>query len=140
MLPVQKSKFDPRAFDDRYEAAVEAPVKAKMEGRPIEPSKAPEPTPASDFMEALRQSAGREGSTPKRASRKANPEGRHVAELLKRTAFRGGWRCRLGSPMAFLVTISAMLQPITGTYRSRFCLMARASCSGIAAKLSGVRR
>ena len=40
----------------------------------------------------------------------------------------------------FLVTISAMLPPITGTYRSRFCLMARASGSGIAAKLSGVRR
>lgn len=73
IIRTKKGRFDPRAFDDRYEAAVETLVKAKMEGRPLEPPKAPEPTPAGDLMEALRQSARRKGNTPKRASRKTKP-------------------------------------------------------------------
>lgn len=69
IIRTKKGRFDPRKFDDRYEAAVEALVKAKMEGRTIEPPKAPEPTPASDLMEALRRSAGQKSARLKRSPR-----------------------------------------------------------------------
>lgn len=58
IIKTKKGRFDPRKFDDRYEAAVEELVKAKMEGRKIEVPKAPEATPTSGLMDALRQSAG----------------------------------------------------------------------------------
>jgi DNA end-binding protein Ku len=57
IIRTKKGRFDPRKFDDRYEAAVEELIKAKAEGRKIEPPRAPEPTKSSDLMEALRQSA-----------------------------------------------------------------------------------
>ena len=33
--PTKRGRFDPAAFDDRYEAALTELVKAKLEGRPI---------------------------------------------------------------------------------------------------------
>jgi DNA end-binding protein Ku len=57
IIKTKNGRFDPRKFDDRYEAAVEELIKAKAEGRKIERPKAPEPTKSSDLMEALRQSA-----------------------------------------------------------------------------------
>jgi DNA end-binding protein Ku len=62
--------FDPKKFDDRYDAALLELVTAKMQGRKIEAPKAPEPT---DMMEALRQSAevtGAHAAKPKRSARK----------------------------------------------------------------------
>jgi DNA end-binding protein Ku len=75
IIKTKKGKFDPRKFDDRYEAAIEELVKAKMEGRTIKPPKAPEPSPAADLMELLRQSAGRKSvgsnrTAPKTKSRR----------------------------------------------------------------------
>lgn len=72
IIRTKKGRFDPRKFDDRYEAAVEELVKAKMEGREIKRPKAPEPTPASDLREALRASAGQKASARKRAPAKTN--------------------------------------------------------------------
>lgn len=70
IIKTKKGQFDPRKFDDRYEAAVEELIKAKMEGRKIERPKAPKPTPASDLMEALRLSAGQKSGGTKSSARK----------------------------------------------------------------------
>ncbi|VTZ27351.1 Non-homologous end joining protein Ku [Methylocella tundrae] len=66
IIRTKKGKFDPKTFDDRYEAAVAELVKAKLEGREI---KAPEriaPSKVVDLMAALRESA-------KASSRSAKP-------------------------------------------------------------------
>jgi DNA end-binding protein Ku len=73
IIKKKAGRFDPKKFDDRYDAALLELVKAKMEGRKIEPPKAPEPTKASDLMEALRESAaggGARAAKPKRAADK----------------------------------------------------------------------
>jgi DNA end-binding protein Ku len=58
IIDTKRGEFDPRAFDDRYEAALAELVKAKIEGRKIEPRKPPARDKVVDLMEALRQSAG----------------------------------------------------------------------------------
>ncbi|MBB5754930.1 Ku protein [Prosthecomicrobium pneumaticum] len=75
IIKTKSGRFDPSAFEDRYEAALAEMVKAKIEGRRIE---RPKPAPASkvvDLMEALRRSAGSPTEEPapkaKRAPSKA---------------------------------------------------------------------
>jgi DNA end-binding protein Ku len=70
IIKTKKGRFDPRKFDDRYEAAVEELVKAKMEGRKIVPPQRPVSTPDSDLLEALRQSAGGKSDSSKSAPTK----------------------------------------------------------------------
>ncbi|WP_457586118.1 non-homologous end joining protein Ku [Ensifer canadensis] len=58
---IVKSKtalFDPKTFDDRYDAALAELVKAKMEGRAIKVKKQAKVEPSTNLMEALRMSAG----------------------------------------------------------------------------------
>ena len=62
-------RFDPRGFEDRYEAALAEMVRAKMDGRRVEPPKPRTEDKVVDLMEALRQSAGA-----------GAPEGRAKAE------------------------------------------------------------
>ncbi|MFO1048869.1 MAG: Ku protein [Geminicoccaceae bacterium] len=57
IIATKKGKFDPRAFDDRYEAALAELVQAKVEGRPLPAQKAKKPAPVVDLLDALRQSA-----------------------------------------------------------------------------------
>lgn len=57
IIATKKGKFDPRAFDDRYEAALAELVQAKVEGRPLPTQKTKKPAPVVDLLEALRQSA-----------------------------------------------------------------------------------
>ncbi len=52
------SLFDPKTFDDRYDAALAELVKAKMEGRTIKVKKQAKVEPSTNLMEALRMSAG----------------------------------------------------------------------------------
>ncbi len=66
ILRKKAGRFDPTKFDDRYDAALLELVKAKIEGRKITPPEAPEPTKASDLMEALRESAGGRARKTKR--------------------------------------------------------------------------
>jgi len=73
IIKTKSGRFDHKKFDDRYEAALLELVKAKMEGRKIEPPKAPEPTKPSDLMEALRQSAT--GGSAVRSSKTKAPSG-----------------------------------------------------------------
>ena len=64
IIHTKEGRFDPTAFDDRYEAALAELVRAKMEGRPIKPVKQPERGKVIDLMDALRQSAGMGGKSP----------------------------------------------------------------------------
>lgn len=58
IIKTKKGKFDPSGFHDRYEAALADLVKAKLEGRKIEPRKEPKREKVVDLMAALRESAG----------------------------------------------------------------------------------
>ncbi len=65
IIDTKRGKFDPAAFDDRYEKAVADLVKAKLAGKTIMAPKARKPAKVVDLMEALRQSAG---AKPSKAS------------------------------------------------------------------------
>ncbi|MBZ7927054.1 Ku protein (plasmid) [Ensifer adhaerens] len=67
IIKTKKGEFDPSAFDDRYETALGELVKAKLEGKKIEPRKEPKREKVVDLMEALRQSAGMTPKTSKAA-------------------------------------------------------------------------
>lgn len=79
IIETKQGRFDPEAFDDRYEAAMEDLVKAKMEGRTIRKPKAPKQTKPSDLLEALRRSA--KGESKPAAGR--NPTKRATAPTRK---------------------------------------------------------
>ena len=71
IIKTKSGSFDPKSFDDRYDAALAEVVKAKIEGRKI---KAPKPKAEGkviDLMEALRQSAGKTEKPAKRPAKKA---------------------------------------------------------------------
>lgn len=57
IIDTKLGDFDPRSFDDRYEAALADLVKAKLEGRPPPRPKAPPREKVVDLMAALRESA-----------------------------------------------------------------------------------
>lgn len=57
IIETKIGKFDPAAFDDRYESALEELVRAKIEGREIAPRPAPRREKVVDLMQALRESA-----------------------------------------------------------------------------------
>jgi DNA end-binding protein Ku len=58
IIKTKQGVFDPADFHDRYEAARAELVKAKLEGKAIEPAKPPAPRPQQDLIAALRESAG----------------------------------------------------------------------------------
>jgi DNA end-binding protein Ku len=72
IIETKRGHFDPREFDDRYEAALVAVIRAKQAGRPLRRAPAP---PASgqvvDLLQALRRSAGQKagGAAPRKAAR-----------------------------------------------------------------------
>lgn len=58
IIRTKTGRFDPAEFDDRYEAALEDLVRAKVEGRKIAPRPAAKREGVIDLMAALRESAG----------------------------------------------------------------------------------
>ena len=84
IIKKKAGRFDPKKFDDRYDAALLELVKAKMEGRKIEPLKAPEPTKASDLMEALRESAAGGGARAAKLKRAADKPAGAKSKTAKR--------------------------------------------------------
>lgn len=58
IIKTKEGAFDAAEVHDRYEAALADLVKAKLEGKAIEPPKAPKPQARQDLMAALRESAG----------------------------------------------------------------------------------
>jgi len=77
IIETKRGKFDPSKFDDKYENALAELVRAKLEGKPIEVRKAPEPTKVVDLMAALRASAAAAGKTAAAASQGKAPAGKH---------------------------------------------------------------
>ncbi|MBB4008602.1 non-homologous end joining protein Ku [Allorhizobium taibaishanense] len=70
IIDMRAGAFDPSDYTDRYDAALEELIKAKIEGRPIEKRPEPKPDNIIDLKEALRQSAkqsasGGQSKTPK---------------------------------------------------------------------------
>ena len=69
IIATKRGEFDPRTFDDRYEAALADVVRAKVEGRPL-PSRKPAPPPnLVNLLDALRQSAKASGATTEASSK-----------------------------------------------------------------------
>lgn len=62
IIRTKAGRFDPKAFEDRYEDALAELVKAKIEGRKIKPAKRPETAKVVNLLDALRQSAEAEKS------------------------------------------------------------------------------
>jgi DNA end-binding protein Ku len=77
IIATKKGSFDPKAFDDRYEAALAELVRAKLAGKPVKAVKKAAPGKVIDLMDALRQSAASsEASSGKSQSpREANKTG-----------------------------------------------------------------
>jgi DNA end-binding protein Ku len=67
IIKTKAGEFDPKSFDDRYEAALAELVQAKIEGRKLKPQKRPEPTKVVNLLDALRQSA--KGAASKAAAK-----------------------------------------------------------------------
>ena len=68
IIKTKRGTFDPRDFDDRYESALAELVKAKIEGRKIQPRREPKRDTPVDLMAALRESAGMAGRKTTRSS------------------------------------------------------------------------
>ena len=85
IIATKKGSFDPRTFDDRYEAALADLVRAKMEGRSLPKRKAPKVSKPDDLLEALRLSAGA-SPKPEAAETKQPPVRRKSAAAPKTTA------------------------------------------------------
>lgn len=67
IIDTMGGEFDPKAVEDRYEAAVAELVRAKLEGRPVKAPKRRKEAKVVDLMEALRLSARQAGKAkPKR--------------------------------------------------------------------------
>jgi len=79
IIQSKAGRFDPAAFDDRYDAALAELVKAKIEGRELPKPKPVERTKSSDLLAALRESAGA-GGKPRRGSAKGRTAARGTPE------------------------------------------------------------
>jgi len=70
IIAKKEGSFDPATFDDRYDAALAAMVKAKLAGKPL-PKPRPRPKASVvSLMDALRQSAGRAAPARRRPAAK----------------------------------------------------------------------
>jgi len=95
IIKTKRGKFDPSAFEDRYESALADLVKAKMEGKPFAPPKAAPVGNVVSLLDALRKSArvaekpsGKSAGTAARGSRKAPAAQGKSASALKKTGGR----------------------------------------------------
>ena len=72
ILEQKRGHFDPEEFEDRYEDALQALIKAKQAGK--EPPTAPTPKPSNviNLMDALRRSVKGETGSEKKAGTKSN--------------------------------------------------------------------
>ena len=86
IIATKKGAFDPRTFDDHYEAALAELVRAKREGRTIEAPKPAASAKVIDLMEALRQSAGVKAAPRTAAAKKAAGKTRAAAASTRKTA------------------------------------------------------
>ena len=78
ILDTKKGHFDPNKFDDRYEDALKALIKAKRAGKPVPVLAEPRPSNVINLMDALRRSARGGASTRKPPARKRTSSRRKV--------------------------------------------------------------
>jgi DNA end-binding protein Ku len=72
IIKTKRGKFDPRTFEDRYDAALADLIKAKAEGKTIKAPPEPRDEKVIDLMAALRESAGKKSAAkPKRKASKS---------------------------------------------------------------------
>jgi len=87
IIKTKSGSFDPRTFDDRYEAALAELVKAKLSGKPLPKRAPPRDEKVVDLMEALRASAGgAEKSAGKAKGKAARSEKNSGASASKSTS------------------------------------------------------
>ena len=66
IINTKKGEFDPTKFDDRYEDALAALVKAKAEGKKLPKPKPVKVSKPNDLLKALRESADLDKSSAKK--------------------------------------------------------------------------
>lgn len=88
IIETKSGEFDPKGFDDRYEAAMADMIRAKIQGKPFEAPKRRAESKVVDLMEALRQSAGA-GSAKRGAKPKAGAKRTPAAAAKTRTRAAG---------------------------------------------------
>lgn len=88
IITTKKGDFDPAKFDDRYEDALAALVKAKAEGKTLPKPKPIKVSKPNDLLKALRESAGMEKPSAKKP-KAANANSGKKAKASKSTASRG---------------------------------------------------
>lgn len=79
IIKTKSGRFDPKKFDDRYDAALAEVVKAKIEGRKIKPVRPKAEGKVIDLMEALRQSASKDEKPAKRKAKKPSAANKTAA-------------------------------------------------------------
>jgi DNA end-binding protein Ku len=69
IIGTKEGSYDASGFDDRYEDALAALVKAKLEGKTFKKPKVPKASKPSDLLQALRDSAaGKKAATPRKSA------------------------------------------------------------------------
>lgn len=86
ILESKQGKFDPSKFEDRYETALKALIKAKRAGKELPAPAEPKPSNVINLMDALRRSARGEGAAARSSARR--PRGRKAATARKRPPAR----------------------------------------------------
>lgn len=79
IIKTKSGRFDPKKFDDRYDAALAEVVKAKIGGRKIKTTRPKPEGKVIDLLEALRQSAGKDKTPAKRKAKKTAATGKAAA-------------------------------------------------------------
>lgn len=69
IIEQKETEFDPADFDDRYEKALRALIRAKQKGHKLVKAEPPDDTNVIDLMEALKKSLGRKGGETHRRAR-----------------------------------------------------------------------
>jgi DNA end-binding protein Ku len=88
ILDTKKGEFKPEKFEDRYEDALKALIKAKQQGKELPVVSEPKPSNVINLMDALRRSAKGEKSGESAARRAPARRGSAKSHARKRPAAR----------------------------------------------------
>jgi DNA end-binding protein Ku len=86
ILKSKKAHFEPDKFEDRYEDALVALIKAKHAGKPIPKLEEAKPSNVINLMDALKRSVKAEQAGAKSASARRDPARRASADTSRRRA------------------------------------------------------
>src|SRR5205807_3402672 len=70
IIAQRTGSFDPSAYRDRYQEALQRLIEAKTKGLTIKPRAVSTPTPVIDLMAALKRSLAQESSAPEQRTAK----------------------------------------------------------------------